>query len=461
MTEARRPGNATLSVKRRVVIGVLTLLLVGGAIAAVAAFAYARATARSSYDQLLLGAANDIADAISVQDGAPVVDLPVAAFQLLALAPDDRIYYSVRGPGGRVLTGGGGALPAAPATGSGFFDSRMGAEPARFVTVPRRFAERDFSGTVRVVVGQTLRARTAMALALTREVMVAGAIGGLALLVLALLVIDRAMRPLVHIANDLAARDPYDLTPMETAVPAEAAVMVGAMNRFMGRLDRQVGAMRNLISDTAHQLRTPVAALRVQADLAADEADPARRARMLARLQRRARSLGSLLDQMLSRALVIHRSEAARRVPVDLRDIALDVVEARDHELVAPGREVVLEIGEAPVEVLADALSLTEAARNLLGNALKHGTGTVRVGAGHEGATAVLWVEDSGPGPAPEVLEQIGARFEKSAASRGESAGLGLSITQAVAVAFSGRLALTPGPRGFRAALLLPPREGA
>ena len=250
--------GATDSLKRRVIRGILTLLLVGGAVAALAAFAYGRAAARESYDRLLLGAANDIAEAISVQNGAPVVDLPVAAFQLLALAPDDRIYYSVRGPDGAVLTGATGPLPRhGETTSPSFFDARMGDENARFVTLSRRFAERSFSGTVTVTVGQTLRARTEMALGLTRDALIAAAIGGIALLVLAVLVIDRAMRPLKRIADELAGRDPHDLTPMETAVPAEVAVMVGAMNRFMARLDRQVAAMRTLISDTAHQLRTP------------------------------------------------------------------------------------------------------------------------------------------------------------------------------------------------------------
>ncbi|WP_102226562.1 sensor histidine kinase [Acidimangrovimonas sediminis] len=451
------PADATWSLKRRVGLGVLALLLLGGLVAAVAAFAYGKTAARESYDRLLLGAANDIAEAISIHEGQPVVDLPVAAFQLLALAPDDRIWYTVRGPMGHVLTGEDGALPNDLAPGKpSFFDGRMNGAPARFVSLPRRFAERAFSGTIRVTVGQTLRARRAMALGLTRDALVAAALGGVLLLVLALVVVARALRPLAQVAEGLAARDPHDLTPMQTAVPAEAAVMVGAMNRFMGRLDRQVGTMRNLISDTAHQLRTPVAALRVQAELAAEEPDAARRAQMLSRLQRRTRSLGELLDQMLSRALVIHRTDAARRVVVDLRDVALDVIEGRDHELVAPGREVVLEIGEDPVEIMGDALSLSEAAKNLLGNALRHGAGAVRIGAGFEGGRAVLWVEDSGPGPAPEVLARIGERFEKNAASTGESAGLGLSIARQVAEAYGGSLVLRPVPRGFRAALVLP-----
>lgn len=455
---------ATRSLKSRVVRAVLSLLVVGGIVMALAAFAYGRVAARASYDRLLLGAANEIAGAITISGGVPLVDLPTAAFQLLALAPDDRITYSVRSPGGQVITGQDTPLPeTVRQAGGGFFDAEFtglaAAERARFVTVPRRFAERDFSGTILVTVGQTLRARNAMALGLTRDALIVLGFAGVLLIVLGALVVESAMRPLVGLARDLAARDPYDLTPIDTPVPAEVAGMIGALNDFMRRLERQIASMRNLISDSAHQLRTPVAALRVQAELAAEETDPEIARATMVRIVRRSRSLGDLLDQMLSRALVIHRTAEARRVAVDLRDVALAVIETQDHALIAPGRDVALEIGAAPVMVLADDLSLTEAAKNLLANALRHGAGAVRMGAGIEDGAAVLWVRDAGPGPDAATLARIGARFERNAASRGRSAGLGLSIARAVAEAFGGRLALAPGPAGFRAALILPLSE--
>lgn len=459
------PGldHAQRSLSSRVVIGVLSLLLVGGLVVAIASFAYGRQAAREAYDRLLLGAANDIAESITVIRGTPVADLPVTAFQLLALAPDDRIAYAIHGPDGVLLTGHDFVrIPdferrdiALRGRGALFFQDEMQGETARYVTVVRRFAERDFSGDVFVTVGQTRRARNGMALNLTQNALLAAALAGGALIVLALLVIRSAMRPLDQIAEELLERDPYDLTPMNTTVPAEVAVMIRAMNRFMKRLDRQFAAMRNLISDTAHQLRTPVAAIRAQVELAIEEEDPEKQKVMLERLSRRTQSLGSLLDQMLSRALVIHRTDSAPRNLVDLRDIALEVVETGDHELLAPGSEVGLRIGPDPVLVLADEMSLTEAARNMFNNALRHGKGPIQIGAEVEGSTAVLWVEDAGPGPSSEVLERIGARFERSAASRGNSAGLGLSIVRAVAEAFAGRVEMQTRDSGFRVSLRL------
>jgi two-component system sensor histidine kinase TctE len=440
---------------------VLLILLLGGVLVSVSTWMNGRQAARQAYDRILLGAASDIAESIRIQNGEPFVDLPVSAFELLSQAPDDRVHYAVRGPGGRFVTGLDATPITPPDPPAGLrpvhFDGSLQGEPARFVQVTRRFAERDFSGDVTVVVGQTLRARRAMALGLMLDALVPMALAGVALVVMAWLAIRSAVRPLGALAEDLSRRDPRDLTPMETGgLPRELALVQAAMNRFMQRLDRQMSATRTLISDSAHQLRTPVAAIRAQAETILEEPDPQARDRALGRLLGRTRSLGSLLDQLLSRALVIHRTDSAPRVAFDLRETALDLVERRDHDLIAPGAEVRLDLGEAPVIVHADAFSVGEAARNLMVNALKHGVPPVVIGVSRRGDSAVLWVQDTGPGPDPAMAERLGQRFERSAASGEDGSGLGLSIVHAVAAAFGGRVEMTREAEGFRAALVLP-----
>lgn len=446
----------------RVLVAVLTILLLGGLLVAGSTWWNGRQAARQAYDRILIGAANDIAESIRIQDGAPLVVLPVSAFELLAQAPDDRIFYSVTGPDGARITGLDASLGIdGRARGeAGFFDADLNNEPARFVQVDRRFVERDFSGTVQVTVGQTLRARRAMTTDLMLDALWPMALAGVALMLIAWAVVRRALRPLDAITDDLARRDPYDLTAMPIAdLPRELQVMLGAVNRFMARLDGQLEAMRNLISDTAHQLRTPVAAIRVQAEAAVDESSPDLRSRALDRLLLRTRSLGTLLDQLLSRALVVHRTDSAPRVPVDLREIALEVAERDDHALLAPGVALSLEIGEDPVMVRADAFSLGEAARNLLANALRHGEPPIAIGTERRGPEAVLWVRDSGPGPEPSVMARLGERFNRTSGSGENSAGIGLSIVRAVASAFDGRMDMTRDDTGFRIALVFRAEE--
>lgn len=451
-----RPSLAT-----QVLRAVFGILLAGGVLVAGSTWYNGRQAARQAYDRILLGAASDIAESIRIVQGAPVVDLPVSAFDLLAQAPEDRIHYAIRGPEGALITGldNGPVAPeaASPGIGAVYFDAQLQNEAARFVLVTRRFAERDFSGDVTVTVGQTLRARRAMTLELMLDALLPMLLAGALLMAMAWFVIRSAVRPLEALSDDLERRDPYDLTPMPTdGLPRELQVMVDATNRFMGRLDRQMAAMRNLISDTAHQLRTPVAAIRVQAESILEEEESVPRERALARLLGRTRSLGALLDQLLSRALVVHRTDSAPRVPVDLRAVALDIVEKRDHELLAPGVEVRLIIGEAPVTVLTDAFSVGEAAKNLLANALKHGAPPVAIGVEQRGAESALWVQDAGTGPDPAIAARLGRRFERCAASREDSAGLGLSIVSAVAEAFGGRVEMAARTDGFRISLVLP-----
>jgi two-component system, OmpR family, sensor histidine kinase TctE len=460
MSERMRSRPA-MSLQSRVLRIVIAILLLGGLLVGVTAWVNGQQAARDAYDRILIGAASDIAESVRIIDGQAVVDLPVSAFELLAQAPDDRVSYAVRGPGGALITGFEDAEfhPAQNPRGqaSPFFDSTMHGEPARFVEVTRRFAERDFSGSVRISVGQTLRARQVMAFDLMLDAMVPILAAGLVLLLTSYFAIRSAVRPLDTIAANLRDRDPYDLTPIPTDnVPSEVEVMLSAMNRFMGRLDRQMGVMRNLISDTAHQLRTPVAAIRVQAEsiLSAPDAEPSRRT--VDRLVTRTRTLGRLLDQLLSRAMVIHRTDNLPRTVVDLRDIALEVLEQRDHEVLSPGNDVQLVIGEDPICVLADPFSLTQAASNLLSNAMTHGRAPIRIGVGQTAGTAHLWIADAGDGPPPEIAAKLGRRFERSSTSGEDSRGLGMSIVYAVATAFDGRIDMARNDDGFRITMVFP-----
>lgn len=272
---------------------------------------------------------------------------------------------------------------------------------------------------------------------------------------LATFAIRSALMPLRRIESGLAAREPRDLTPLDVVVPREIEQLVGAINRFMARQARQFDIMRNLIADASHQLRTPVAAIRAQAELAAEETDAARQQAIVGRIHARAVGLGRLADQLLNHALIIHRADAIPHETLDLRTVAIRILEEGP-----PDEEIGLELPEDPVACSADALSLAEAGKNLLNNALRYGvppvTLVVRAEAGH----AVLAVRDRGQG-IPAILRARlaagGGRFERSTAVTSRSAGLGLAIVSAVVTAHNGQLRLAETPQGaFEAAILIP-----
>lgn len=440
---------------------VLALLLaLGAGLIATLAFAYGRGAAQQAYDRLLLGAARQIAAATAPLDGRITVDLPLSAFELLALAPEDRVTYAVFGPDGRIVTGYDLARPEE--TAEGFYNGEITGEGARFVVSPRIFSERDFAGAVTVVVGQTNRARDALARQITERALVIMGLAGLFMVVLAIFATRSALDPLTRIGREIAGRRPTDLTPITTPVPREIARLVGAVNRFMARLARQAEATGTMIADASHQLRTPIAALRAQAELAAEETDPERSRAIVGRIHDRSVTLSRLTDQLLSRALIIHRAEAVPREVIDLRAVAVQATTETDHDLFASAADLELDLPDEPVHCLGDALSLSEASKNLLFNALRHGQAPVTISVRRETGAAVLAVTDTGRGMPREIWADAATRFARASGVSTTSAGLGLSIVAEVARAHRGELRFGHTEAGhFEVALVLPPaKEG-
>ena len=447
-----RPGP---SIRFRLVVGIVLVLAVGGVAVTLAALAYGRSAAQQSYDRLLVGAARQIARAISLRDGEVVVDLPVSAFELLSLAPRDRVAYGVFDETGRLITGYGSIAP--PADGSAFFNGSFAGEPARFAHVIRPFAERAFTGSVSVVIGQTMQARRELARQITRNALIAVAIIGAVMAALAMLAVRAALRPLHRIERDFAARSSKDLTPVDLDVPQEISSLVRALNRFIARIDRQLQIMHRLIGDAAHQLRTPIAALRAQAELAADETDPERQRRIVGRIHERSKNLSRLADQLLSHALIIHRADSVDLQEIDLRRVATEAVAEADQGLDEAHLALRLDLPEAPVPCPGDALSLIEACKNLINNALGHGRPPITLRVRAENGMALLAVHDCGEGFPEEMWADAGSRFASSAGVSSRSAGLGLAIVSAVARAHRGELRIRrPAEGGFEVAIALP-----
>lgn len=461
----------TPSLAGRLALAIALVLGAGGLAVAFAAFAYGSRAARETYDRMLLGAADQIAASTAVVDGAVVADIPASAFELLALAPDDRVFYRIVDGTGATLTGYDELrLPSGAGEAARWHDARFRGAPIRVVSLGRRFAERAYGGTIRVLVGHTLRARTALAREIAGGIVLTASLVGLCLTAFAVYAVHSALQPLRRIERGFAERDPRDLTPLDVALPRELRPVVDAINRFMARLDRQARATDNLIADSAHQLRTPVAALRAQAELATGESDPEAMRDALGRIHERTRSLSRLADQLLNRALVIHRSDTAMRATVDLRSVAIRTVEEFDLGNDDASSALRLALPEAAVLVRGDELSLCEACKNLVGNAFAHGVPPVTLTVAAVGARARLAVHDRGAGIPPEARARAGARFG-GAGTRGpghdsghgsregsnRGSGLGLAIVRDVAAAHDGELRLDDAERGgFEIGLLLP-----
>ena len=454
-----KPDSST-SLTRRLAWSISLLLIAGGALVSLAALAYGRQAARTAFDRLLLGSARQIEASTSVLDGKVMADIPVSAFELLALAPDDRVVYRIVGHDGTTLTGYDSlVIPDSDVPEVAYYNLDFDGEPIRVVALSHRFAERAFSGTIQVLVGQTLRARKALAQELVGNALLVVALVGASMAILAILAVYSALRPLHRIERSFSSRDPRDLTPLNVAVPSELTPVVTAINRFMSRLSRQMDTTNNLIADSAHQLRTPVAALRAQTELATEETDPAALSSALARIHARSRSLSRLTDQLLNRALIIHRNDSAIRTLLDVRTVAVETVDEFDIDSQGRAVELRLQLPEDAMWVRGDVLSLREACKNLVNNAFVHGQPPVTLAVSAESDKVVLSIQDCGAGMDTGTTAHEGERFVQSTkAGRGNSgSGIGLAIVHEVARAHGGRLHFSyEEPYGFKVSMVLP-----
>lgn len=452
--------RAPSSLRRTLTLYLGVLLAVFAVALLFAARDYGQRAANRSYDHLLVSSALSIIDSVALVDAQWQVDLPYASLDLLSMAPDDRVFYRVFDGQNRTVTGYAD-LPLPPRTPSDepqLFDAQYSGETVRFVVVSRRVSSPSAQAEVRVQVGQTRRAREAVAQDIVNRALLA--IGVLSLLSLALVAfgVHRAFRPLVKVERELSRREPSDLSPLDARVPREMDQMVAALNRFMARLSSSNETLRAFMAEAAHQMRTPLAALRAQAQLALDDDDPEDMRRSLAAIDRNATHMSRLLNQLLSDASVIHRSNLQRFAPVDMVETVHQALhEALPQALPAP--RVQLAVGVASSRVQGDALLLREAIKNLIDNALKYGgDGPLQVALTEEGTYSVVTIADHGPGIPPGDAERVFERFARGEDAAPGGAGLGLAIVKRVVDSHGGQIDLSNRPSGGLVATIRLPR---
>lgn len=251
-------------------------------------------------------------------------------------------------------------------------------------------------------------------------------------------VVSGSLQPVARVRSQVASRQADDLSPVsDTGLPDEVRPLVQELNLLFGRVRTAFEAQQNFVADAAHELRTPLAALRLQAQ-SLDRADtPEARQVAVGRLTAGIDRATRLVEQLL----ILARQEAtaaegttAKTRPVDLADLARRT--AADLAGVAAAKGVDLGLQQAdPASVDGQPDALQILLRNLVDNAVKYtpGGGTVDISVLSGAGTVVVQVEDSGPGIPPEERERVFDRFYRVAGSEAAGSGLGLAIIKAIA----------------------------
>lgn len=443
------------SLRHQLLVSLLAPMLLVTLLSGVVTYYYAYNFATLAYDYSLFDSALDISRQTRLSNGSPRVDLPSVALDMLESDTHDSVFYMVNDAKGRFVSGHHGLpLPPeeAPTGKPVYYDGSYNGSPIRLAALSARI--KDGTGTdstVLVLVGETLNKRRTLA----NEVLVGMLLPEFLLIALiGALVwfgIERGLRPLSTLQAEIASRSHRDLSPLpEHNAPGEVRALIHAMNELLARLAGALSAQQRFVADAAHQLRTPLAGIRTQSELALRQQNLADVQHTLQQLNTATGQTTHLINQLLSLARAepgAARAQAMQRIDVTglARETTTEWVPralARDIDLGFDGEGIAI--------VEGDPLFIREMLGNLLDNAIRYtqagGRVTVRVASATN--TVQLSVEDNGPGIPEEERERVFERFHRVLGSGEEGCGLGLAIVREIAQGHNAEIRLTAGANG-------------
>ena len=411
--------------------------------------------ANKPFDRALVYNVQALAQFIQVTPGQRVrFLLPQPASELLRADDSDNVYYQVLGAKGEYLSGER-ELPAPPRAGHEPSTGELAEEPqlrdAEFRGLPVRVAYLwvpigDSGAQALVQVAETREKRSVLAAEIIKGVMLPQfAILPLAVL-LVWLALARGIQPLNQLEQRIRARSPDDLSPLDDrTVPLEVAPLVSSVNDLLTRLNESLATQKRFLADAAHQLKTPLAGLRMQADLAQREGTSTEELkRSLQHIGRSSIRATHTVNQLLALARAEGSGVGIARQACDLAELTIEVV--RDSVPRAMEKHIDLgydgaEPGSPGVQLSGNPTLLKELVRNLVDNAInytpstaeKPGVVTARVLADTFGQVLMLQVEDSGPGVPEAERELVFQPFYRALGSEADGSGLGLPIVMEIA----------------------------
>ena len=428
----------------------LTPLLLVWPITLVLTWLVAQSIAAKPFDRALEYNVQALAQLVVANRGRAQFSLPQPAREILRADDADLIFYQVQGTGGEFLSGERD-FPAPPDIEFGqpgevhLRDDEMRGNDVR---VAYLWVALDLPGAkpALVQVAETREKRSVLATEIIKGVMLPQfAILPLTVL-LVWLALSRGLKPLNQLEERIRARKPDDLSPLDDrAVPLEVAPLVSSVNDLLTRLKDSISTQKRFLADAAHQLKTPLAGLRMQADLAQREgANTEDLKRSLQQIGRSSIRATHTVNQLLALARAESSGSNITRLPCDLARLTMEVVQ----DCVPRALDKRLDLGYegaqagAPGTMLSgNPTLLKELVRNLVDNAINYtpsspevpGVVTVRVLADPFGHVLLLQVEDSGPGIPPRERDLVFQPFYRALGTEADGSGLGLPIVMEIA----------------------------
>ncbi len=445
------------SLRRKLLFRLLTPLLPLLLLGVAAAFYMANHFANLAFDRSLFRAALALADQVEVVGGQVVVDLPQAAFDMLEYDKDDWIYYRVTGANGEFVTGYT-ELPAPPVAKPipgqhYYYTANYDGKDISVVAFYLSLKGTSANGVAIIQVGETTSKRQRM----VTEIILGMVLPQLLMVMIAALMVwrgvGRGLTPLDALREQITSRSHRDLAPLNlNDAPREVQPMVEAMNDLMARLEQVLAQQQRFVADASHQLRTPLAGLKTQAEIALrEQQDPEQVKHALQHILASSDNLSHLITQLLTLARIEPEAADTLQLSVlDLDPLAREVTGGWVPAALAKQIDLGFESETGPNTVLGDGVLLRELLSNLIDNAIRYtqAGGSVTVTLRSEMQEVLLCVEDNGPGIPEEKRERVFERFYRILGTGEEGCGLGLAIVREIASRHQATVTLEAGAEG-------------
>lgn len=418
----------------------------------------AKSIANAPFDRALDDNASVLAQQVKVVEGRVALSLPMPARDMLRADDTDSIYFQVLGNRGELLAGEEDLpLPGeddSPAIGPVLLrNDHMRGQEVRvaytWVNVPGAHVNKQadakgvpYTQPALVQVAETLDKRSQLANEIVKGVILPQFVILPIAVVLVWFGLSRGIRPLAELQKRIRLRRPDDLSAIEAhTAPEEIAPLLNSFNDLLQRLEQNVSAQKRFIADAAHQMKTPLAGLRMQAELALREQDPKNIQRSLHLLAHSTERATRLINQLLALAKAESEVDSAARFhEVDLNELVRSTVAEWIERAMPKAIDLGVELAPYPIKIMGSDLLLHELLSNLLDNALRYSPAksivTVRVGLDAATHKALLEVEDNGPGIPHEERERVFERFYRvlntNTDGSTDGSGLGLAIVREI-----------------------------
>ncbi|WP_081596829.1 sensor histidine kinase [Cupriavidus sp. HMR-1] len=412
----------------------------------------AKSIANGPFDRALEASAIVLSQQVREVNGRVTLQLPLSAREILRADETDNIYYLVVGKHGEYVAGDHDLpLPSEDEEGhAGLVSLRDDRVAGNDVRVAYTYVDlKNVNGAqpVLVQVAETLDKRARLANEIIKGVILPQFVILPLAVVLVWFGLTRGLAPLTAIQQRIRARNPGDTSPIdERAAPQEITPLVASFNDLLSQLEQSVQTQKRFIADAAHQMKTPLAGLRMQAELAQREQSPEELHRSLAQIAGSSKRTAHLVTQLLSLARMENLAGVGGMTPVNLTALARDVVKDLLPQAWARQIDLGLEGDEHPVMVTGNRVMLTEMLNNLVDNAIRYtppgGHATVRVIADAFEPFAYLDVEDTGPGIPPSERGRVMERFYRVLGTNTEGSGLGLAIVREIVQQHGGEVSI-------------------